>query len=304
MSPLPPAASGPSDAPGGRSVSARRRTGARILAISLVVSALLHVLAFLLFPTFHVVGPPAPDSSPAPGNAPPDGGIEVVGLAEVPGVDVEPLPRPVAPTAPEEAPEEEDAGEEEEVERPEEPVDAAAEDAAAEDGAAGEEDLPSVAERLRTPTTGDARLWRPVDPELTTLTPDERALIAIYLELRNMADSVFAAEERERQAREWVFTDDDGRRWGISPGTIYLGDDSVQVPLLDQLQFTRPRTMESMRRQWELDDISRAAEVARVRDAWDERREAIRARRDAERDEARSREAPPSEPADSSGSGS
>jgi len=298
MSPLPSPTAGPSEAPGERSVADRRRAGSRVLAVSLAVSVLLHVLVIVLFPTFYAVGPGPPDRSPAPGDAFPDAGIEVVGLAEVPEVEVEPLPRPVEPTTPEEPPEEDDEAAEEPEAR------AQTEGAPPDEGTPGDEGLPSVAERLRTPTRGDARLWRPIDPDLTALTPDERALIAIYIELRNMADSVFAAEQRERQAREWVFTDDEGRRWGISPGTIYLGDDSVQVPLLDQLQFTRPRTVESMRRQWELDDINRAADVARVRDAWDERREAIRERRDAEREEARAQQSRPSEPADSSGSGS
>ncbi|MFW6200573.1 MAG: hypothetical protein ACOC8K_08370, partial [Gemmatimonadota bacterium] len=84
--------------------------------------------------------------------------------------------------------------------------------------------------------------------------------------------------------------------------TIYLGEDSIQVPLLERFQLSGPPTVEEAALQWEVDDIRRAAEVARVRDAWDERREAIRERMDAEREEARSREAEETQPADSTGS--
>ncbi|MDX1566936.1 MAG: hypothetical protein R3223_03985 [Longimicrobiales bacterium] len=258
--------------------------------MSLVLSALLHLLVVLLLPTFQVETP-GPASEADDDGEPRDRGVEIVELTEVPGDDPGPLIRPAPPEDPEE-PAEEEVEEEAPEEAPVEPT---------EDGDAGEG--PTVAERLRTPTTGDARLWRPVDPDLTELTPDERALIGIYIRLQAMSDSVVAAEERERQAREWVFTDDEGRRWGISPGTIYFGEDSIQVPLLDRFQLSGPPTVEEAARQWELNDIRRAADVARVRDAWDERRDAIRERVDAEREEARSREAEDTQPADSTGSG-
>lgn len=293
MSLLPPSTA--AEVGSGDGSTSRRRADAKVLIVSLLVSALLHLLVVLLLPTFQVETPGPVADVPAGVETREDEGVEIVQLSEVAGTDLGPVPRPTPPEDPEELPEEPEE-EEDEVAAP--AVEAAEEPSPGE----AEEDVPSVAERLRTPTSGDARLWRPVDSDLAELTPDERALIGIYIRLQAMSDSVIAAEQRERQAREWVFTDDEGRRWGISPGTIYLGNDSIQVPFMSNFQLSGPPTVENARVQWELNDIRRAAEVARVRDAWDERREAIRERRDAEREEAR-REAEGTEPADSTGGG-
>lgn len=235
----------------------------RVLLVSLAASVLFHGLALLLYMVF--VGPirgPAEPAAP-PGRAMEPEGVEILRITEVPEPSFD---DPAEPEEPEPAEPEPEPGTEE---------------PGAETGAEEEAEapVPSVAERLRPPESGDPRLWRPVDPGLTELTPEQRARIRIYGLFRELSDSLLTEEERARAARDWTYTDDEGRRWGLADGKIYLGETEIPFPFA----FSRPPTVEDGQLQWQWDDARRGARDGLVWDSWEERSEAIRRRRDAER---------------------
>lgn len=259
----PPSASPktPSDA---RTFQRPRPGGARVIVLSLAASILLHALAVVLYMVFiGRMGPPTEVAAP-PGPAVRPQGVEVVRIAEIP------------------APASEEV---EEPETPETPEPAAPEPAAPEPGPEGgeeaptEERVPSVAERLRPPERGDPRIWRPVNPALTELTPEQRARLRVYARIQQLADSLLTEEERARAARDWTYTDEEGNRWGLADGKIYLGETVIPFPF----NFSGPPSVEGGQLQWEWDDTQRGAQDAAVYDSWEERSEAIRERRDAER---------------------
>jgi len=139
---------------------------------------------------------------------------------------------------------------------------------------------PTAAERLR-PREGDLRLWAPVDPELTKLTDAELMELLLSAELEDLADSMAVAEELARRATDGTYTDDEGRRWGVSPGKLHLGDITIPLPFgFGTAPFNRER---NAGRLWAWDDIDQAAGRKGVQDFWKERAEAIRRRMDAER---------------------
>ncbi len=243
----------------------------RALVISLAVSAVLHVLIVLVYPVVMASIVQVDDRDDPDEMIPPEG-LELVELAEPPD---DPFAVPEEPEAPE-AVEPDDAEEPDEPEP--DPADPAPDDEE-EDEAEDGEPVPSVAERLRVPTSGDPRIWRPVNPSLAELTPEQRARLRIYGRLGELADSLLAEEERLRAARDWTYTDDDGNRWGVSPEGLHLGELTLPLPL----NFSGPPSIESQQLDWQWDDARRGAERDRIRDLREERSEAIRERRDAER---------------------
>jgi hypothetical protein len=139
---------------------------------------------------------------------------------------------------------------------------------------------PTAAERLR-PRAGDLRLWAPVDPELTKLSETELMRLLLSAELEDLADSMAVAEELARRATDWTYTDDEGRKWGVSPGKLHLGDITIPLPFgFGVAPFTREQ---NAARLWAWDDINQAAGRKGVQDVWKERAEAIRRRMEAER---------------------
>ena len=139
---------------------------------------------------------------------------------------------------------------------------------------------PAAAEVLR-PRMGDARLWRPVDPALLELTEEEVLRLQLEGRLETWNDSVAEVRAREAEALDWTHTDEEGKRWGISPGKIHLGDTTIPFPF----GFSAPPSGNEggARRQWEWDEIEAAAASGAVRASWKDRAAAIRARKDAER---------------------
>lgn len=210
-------------------------------------------------------------TAPAPRVPPPEAvsqpeGLEVVVLPDLP----EPEPEPEVAEPLEDEPDVEPEPEEDAE------SDAPAEPATERPDAA--EDRPTVAEMLRVPESGDARVWRPIAPERTALTPEQRARLRLRGRIDALADSLLTEEERIRAATDWTFTDDEGNRWGISPGRLHLGDVSIPLPF----SFSAPPSVDDLgRADW--DEIRRGAESQAVRESWRERAEAIRERRDAER---------------------
>ena len=137
-----------------------------------------------------------------------------------------------------------------------------------------------AAEVLRV-RSSDKRLWREARPELFELTEAERMELMLEGRLEIWADSVAAALATEDALTDWTTTDANGRRWGVSPGRIHLGD--VTLPLPVYFSGNSWQREQATRRAWEDQDILNGANAQAVRASWKERAEAIRRRKDRER---------------------
>jgi hypothetical protein len=238
------------------------------------VSGVLHVLALLLYASFDVrFGVLRPGESTAPESE--MRGIEVINLQEVRGPEAETplepermaIPVPTAPRA------------------------AADADPAAEAIAPVVPDLPSprratAAQRLQ-PGTNDARLWQPLAEEVVALTMEQRLENYLAGELLDLMDALAYEAARAEAATDWTYTDDEGRRWGISPGKLHLG--SITLPLPFSFGTPAGASENLMRRYLQDAEIRRAAGQLLTDQTLRERAQAIRARRDAERQRSRTR---------------
>lgn len=139
---------------------------------------------------------------------------------------------------------------------------------------------PTAAERLR-PNLVDARIWAPLNRVLGELTPAHRAELLASGRLQEWYDSVRVAEDAERRLTDWTFTDESGKRWGVSDGRVYLGDFSLPLPF--DFGVTPGNRAEVNQRLYEFEEIQRQGRQMEIRDSWRARSEAIRARRDRER---------------------
>jgi hypothetical protein len=140
----------------------------------------------------------------------------------------------------------------------------------------------SAAEVLRV-TSSDTRLWREAMPELFELTEAERMELELAGRLEQWADSVAEVVAAEYALTDWTTTDDQGRRWGISPGQLHLGD--ITLPLPFYFSGNSLQREAAARRAWEDQDILNGAAIQVLRSSWRERAEAIRTRRQRDRDE-------------------
>lgn len=233
-----------------------------MVLVAFALSALVHLLFLVVYPRLMARIGEGPAAPAMPGPTAEPRGIEVVEIAELPedAEVVEPEePEELVPVTP-----------------PDEvtprPVDVGDADVEA-------VERRSAAERLRVPEDGDGRIWRPVDGDLTELTDEEWALIRFRERFESMSDSMAAEVEAAQQAMDWTYTDDEGNRWGISPGRLHLGRYSIPLPF----SFSAPASARDQAAQWQLQDVERGAQTSIVRDTWKERIEAIRRRRDRER---------------------
>lgn len=246
---------------GARRTRLRRRRDRRGLSAALAASALAHVALIVLYPFFsgrHPAASLAPYEPPAREAE----GIRVVRIIEVTS------PEAGAPDDPLDV---------EEVEQP---------DIVAEAPAFEEEIrlrspelyryLPAW-ERLRL-SRGDRRLWRPIDPDLVAPTPEQILNLEIAAAIEAGHDSAAAEAERARRALDWTHTDEDGRRWGVSPGKIHLGDVTIPLPF----GFGPPPDYSGDRAEWafRMADIERAARTLAVRRSLRERNEVMKKRRE------------------------
>lgn len=135
----------------------------------------------------------------------------------------------------------------------------------------------SAVDRLR-PRISDERLWAPLPDEFRQLTLQQREELALSGRLRDWYDSVSAAADGDRSMTDWTFTDDDGRRWGLADGQLFLGGLTLPLP-----SFAPPPGSEARERAWQWDEITRQGRSMAIQQTVRERMEAIRARRDAER---------------------
>ena len=236
----------------------------RVRAIAIVSSVVLHVVAILLYTSVSDSLRPDGAAFPIPTAGEMEQGIEVIRLVEI---DEEP-----------------------DLEAPEEPEELAdVEISAADVGApALDEPLvgelvppgPSAAERLR-PHLSDPRLWARLPPEFYELTLEEREEILLADRIAEWYDSLSAAQAAEARLTDWTFTDDDGGRWGVADGRIYLGDMDLPLPIAFRTPVGKRDAVNY--RLWEFEEIDRQSRRYLIEQSWKERAAAIRARRDRER---------------------
>ncbi|GMR13211.1 MAG: hypothetical protein BMS9Abin29_1414 [Gemmatimonadota bacterium] len=248
----------------------RRLASRRVMAVALAGSALFHVLVVILY---SVSSPEWDFALLIPvGDTPatPVEGTQVVRIVEVPPdaplveVQEEPKPEPApedAPTSP--AP-------------PSESTTPSVDDAP--NGVKASEAL-----RVRS---ADPRLWRAAEPEAHELTANERMQLELAGRLEAWNDSVRALVAAEEALTDWTRTGENGERWGVSPGKIHLGKLTLPLPFgFGTNPWMRER---AARRAFEDADIRNGAAASFMADYWKERVEAIRRRRDREREKARS----------------
>jgi hypothetical protein len=253
---------------------ARRRSGLgspRLVRTALGVSVAIHVLAILIYPALSRRLDPQGIAFPTPSSEGSSGGIEVIQLVEV---DVAPeLARP------------EDPREIERIAAPPVPIEGPGV------GDLAGVDLPTPgltpAERLR-PRLTDRRLWAPLPPEFSELTLEQREELLLAGRLAEWQDSVNAAAAAAAAWTDWTFKDGDGGRWGVSEGQLHLGDLTIPLPFA----FEAPPGQRDFMWQW--NEIARQGAQAAVQESVRERMEAIRARRDQERERERAAAQPDS----------
>lgn len=256
------------DADSGRS-DRRRLSSRRITVVSLAASLLFHVLLVLIYsvssPNWNFVAVIPVGQAPTT----PVEGTRVVRIAEPP------LDDPLI-----EAQEEPDPEPEQQQEAPTAP--------APESTSGATEEVPAgvrASEVLRV-RSADPRLWRAAAPDAHDLTQEERMQLELAGRLEAWNDSVRALVSAEQALTDWTRTGENGERWGISPGKLHLGKLTLPLPFgFGTNGWMRDR---AARRAFEDADIRNGAAASFMANHWKERVEAIRRRRDREREKARS----------------
>lgn len=274
---MPPSSSPPSPThtSGNVAPDGAHRRERRALAWGLGLSLVAHLLLVALYPL--MMDRLTPDDPPP---------SQEEALVPLPAMEVVELYEP------DEAPDPEEAEEEAAPQTEPPPLDLPAPDPSAleaEPAPALDEDEEAERRRalveLLTPQPGDPRLWAPLEEDYLELTDEERAQLMLHGMIRNWSDSVAVAAALSDAATDWTYTDDEGRRWGLSPGRLHLGDFSIPLPF----QFSGPRTLleDRMYEEWTIRDLTRGAAAQVIRETWAERARAIRERMDAERERRR-----------------
>ena len=200
----------------------------RRLAAGLLISALAHLAVLLA--TGRFLPEPPPFSRPPVETEPAPEGLVVVDLPETLAEPEPETPRPEPEEPRPRRPEETEVVQIVPAPGPE----AEGEPAAAEERGPAEgepEERLTNARRLR-PRFSDARLWvDPRDPLLfgERLERFARADSAVRAILREWLDSLHLTDEQRRRALDWTY-EKDGKRWGVSPEGIHLGDITIPIP--------------------------------------------------------------------------
>ncbi len=244
-----------------------RRSGLasrRAVTTSFAIAALLHLLVLVLYPVVErrLLSEDGPFPFLAPTGS--DQGVQVMRL-----IEIDPTPDVQEPEEPDEI---------EEIEEPEETPLLPEIEGLPTGGFAPLP--PSGAERLRVRLV-DPRLWVLDDPAFTELTLEEREELILAGRIEDWYDSVLAAQAAEAALTDWTYTGSDGKRWGISPGKIHLGD--LTLPLPFEFGTAVGLRDEASRRTWQWEEITRQGQRAETQESWRDRAEAIRERRDQER---------------------
>ena len=254
----------------------RPRSGLRPVPLlaGLGVSAALHLLVIVFYSSARLAIPDVivvPVSRPAPEPE----GMQVVQIIEVAAPET---PTPEEPTSTQE------------VSEPD--IDLEGPDIEPELDPYLPEQYRSAVERLRL-GAGDPRLWQPIDPSLVEPTAAQVHWVRLATLIAEGNDSALAEAQALADATDWTYTDEDGKRWGLSPGMIHLGDISIPLPF----GFGAPYDYNGERAElaFRMNDIQRAAGSLAARQSWRERVEAMRKRREERRaeEEATRAKAPP-----------
>ena len=236
----------------------------RVLWASFAVSVAIHFLVVAVYPFFgNTVNTETP-SFILPNSSGRVEGIQVIRLVE--GADPIDSERPEDP---------------EEIEDLEEPEPAMTPIPIA--GTPGPEltpPPPSGAELLR-PHLTNRILWETLSSSVLDITLEQREELLIASALARWSDSAATSLAAEAAAMDWTFRDKEGKRWGVSPGKIHLGD--LTLPLPFGFGTVVGKREEVNERLWQWDEIYRQGVRAEVNESWRERAEAIRRRRDRER---------------------
>ncbi|MDH3734424.1 MAG: hypothetical protein OEU54_12870 [Gemmatimonadota bacterium] len=137
------------------------------------------------------------------------------------------------------------------------------------------------AERL-TPRFVDGRIWfDPRNPFLygERLARFARADSAVRAILRDWLDSLRLDDEARRRAMDWTF-EKDGKRWGISPEGLHLGDITIPIPFGFAPSGPHRREFEQAIR--DLTEIQLQDLRSDIEAVADERRRAMRERSEEE----------------------
>lgn len=143
-------------------------------------------------------------------------------------------------------------------------------------------------ERLRTagevlrPHAEDSIILREVNTALTELTDEEQAQLRMNWMVNEWNQLEDAERRRAEEALDWTYTDDEGKRWGVSPGKLHLGALTLPLPALGQAEGVDPAA-DRMRR--DLAEIDDQAARGLVWQNWQRRAAEIRKRKDRERAE-------------------
>lgn len=142
----------------------------------------------------------------------------------------------------------------------------------------------SALDRLR-PRMADPRLWtRPELPPPEEPSDIEVVRARIARRIQEWNDSVAAEAGRAADAMDWTVKDGEGKRWGISPGKIHLGDLTIPVPV-NIGGGPSPQREKAEERASRDKEVAAQAERAAADENREERVRAIRERKDQERRE-------------------
>jgi hypothetical protein len=240
----------------------------QVTLVALLLSALVHLVALLLYPL--LMGPVPEAGVGEVAFVLPPSGMEVVRIDEVSAAEVGAVVEPGP-----------------EIRQPDVPQPPAVENLVEDDDL--EPDfigpLPTrartPAEELR-PRPGDPRLWEPLSDSVTQVSDEWLARLRIIWLIEELNDSTTRAAMAAAAGQDWTFTDDDGKRWGISEGQLHLGDVTLPLPM-----FSAGWGTAAYQRATEDAEIIRGALQSATWETLQERARAIQERRDRERDQAR-----------------
>lgn len=235
------------------------------------VSIGLHLIALLLYSGINII--PTVTVTPPSGEESTLDGLQLVDISIAPPED--------------DQEESEEAPEEVEPVESEAPTATAAVPASAgseEDEEEGEEgDYVAAADRLRV-RDFDPRLY-PVNRAQQYLGTQQLLQLDLDIAVALLRDSIGAASARAADALDWTWRDSDGKRWGVSPGKVHLGDITLPLPTswgMGTSPWNREAELERARRDGE---IARQAIEGAILETWEERFRAMRERADQARRE-------------------
>src|SRR5688500_5814986 len=141
----------------------------------------------------------------------------------------------------------------------------------------------SLRERLSPPSADALLAPLPPIPGLSRLDAS-RGRLAERIKFYN--DSVAYERLAEAEAMDWTIKGEDGKRWGVSPGKLHLGD--ITIPLGSSQFVPSPGQRDEVNKRMRMyATIEQQAIRQQIKDSFEDRVKEIRKRKDAERAEAK-----------------